>query len=82
MSKNKYITKVVSVNLDDIIGNNLEGFIDLIAEYTGYPCLEDISYKAVGVGEDGYILIEVTGDPSNAEYDEESDKAGKPLLDW
>lgn len=53
----------VEVDLDDVIGLNLEGFLDLISEKAGEPLLTDINYEVLGTTQDGMIVLKVTGDP-------------------
>lgn len=73
MAKGKWIKKIVEVDLEDIIELDAEGFLDLLSEEsTGSSLLSDIQYKAVGV-EKGMIQIEVQGDTSMIEEEEEGD---------
>lgn len=65
-----YVTGCVAVALSDIIDNDLEQFLDLIAEkLVANDCLMDINYKAIGIIDvdsgNANIIIEVTGDVSN-----------------
>lgn len=53
---------VITVELDELLDHNFEGFLDLIAERAGVPLLTDISYRAVAVQQDGSLSIEVEGD--------------------
>ena len=54
------MTQVVLVNIDEVIGHDLEEFLDLLEGLTGTDMiLEDISYQVVGV-KDGLLEIEVT----------------------
>ena len=56
------IKKVVTVELSDLIDNNLEGFLDILSEKAvGHECLMDINYKIVGHESDTILKIEVTG---------------------
>ena len=66
----EYMTGCVAVALSDIIDNDLEQFLDLIAEkLVANDCLMDINYKAIGITDvdsgNANIIIEVTGDVSN-----------------
>ena len=53
----------VTVDLCEIIGNDLEGFLNILAEDAGKPLLMDIQYKIVGY-KDNSVIFEVTGDTS------------------
>ncbi len=71
MDETGYITGNVLVGTDDMIDNNIDEFLDIIAErLTGSPCLMEINYEVVGVvgKEDkeraGLIIMEVRGDAS------------------
>lgn len=60
-----YITKQVSIGLDEIVGLTLEEFLDRLSELAiGSELLMDINYRAIGVNTDGTLVLEVTGDPS------------------
>lgn len=63
-------TFTVVIGLEEIIGKDLEQFLDLIAEETGHPLLEDISYHVAGE-QNGNIVLSVTGyvNPEYEEYD-------------
>ena len=63
-----YRTFEVKVSLDEIIDNDFEGFLDLIAELTGNPLLMDISYRMLRV-EDDMLILEVSGDDNEREVD-------------
>ena len=75
--ENGYVTGRVAVPLSDIIDNDLEGFLALLAEkLVNNDCLMDINYKAIGIENtesgDANIIIEVSGDVSEIlEEDEE-----------
>ena len=69
MDENGYIVGNVLVDTDDMIDNDMEGFLDILSErLTGTPCLIDINYRIVGIvgSEDkehaGLIIMEVQGD--------------------
>lgn len=66
MDENKYVTVVIPVGLKDIIHRDPDGFLDLLSEkITADWLLMDISFRAVGVEDDGHtLLLEVTGDVS------------------
>lgn len=69
---NNYIRGIVKVELSDMIGNDLDVFLDLISEkLTGSPLLMDIGYEPVSVFEEGLYLL-VSGDVSEI-CDEEQD---------
>ena len=54
------MTQVVLVDINEVIGHDLEEFLDLLECLTGTDMiLEDISYQVVGV-KDGLLEIEVT----------------------
>ena len=54
------MTQVVLVDINEVIGHDLEEFLDLLEGLTGTDMiLEDISYQVVGV-KDGLLEIEVT----------------------
>jgi hypothetical protein len=72
--KNMTATYETVVSLDEIVGKNLEEWLDFITELVGAPLLMDVSYgiKELVPGEDGYnIRIWVQGDPSMQDEDEE-----------
>lgn len=61
-----YVTGVVTMDLDDIVNFDLEWFLDEISEkLVGSIMLLDVSYRAIGVLEDGSLQVEVTGDVSD-----------------
>jgi len=70
--ENNYVEGIVIVDLDDIIGYDLESFLDIISDkLIGSVCLMDTNYTVFGT-EGESILIRVKGDASNAiEEDEE-----------
>jgi hypothetical protein len=54
------MTKVLALDINNIIGYELEGFLELIESMWGNNVvLEDITYKVVG-SRDGLIMVEVT----------------------
>lgn len=53
----------VKVALNELIDNDLEGFLDLLADLVGNPLLMDITYHILSV-EDDVITFEVWGDDS------------------
>jgi hypothetical protein len=60
-----YVEGVVPVKLDDIVENNYEGFLDILAEaLIGSHQLYDIQYSVVGHQDENIILIKVSGDVS------------------
>ncbi len=77
-----FITGNVAVPLSDIIGNDFEGFLDLLdIKLVDNECLMSISYKAVGITDiesgNADIIIEVTGDVSEIierDYEGQSEK--------
>jgi hypothetical protein len=70
-----YLTGVVAIATEDVIGEDFEGFLDIISiALVGDDLLMDIGYIIKGVSEDGVTLyIEVTGDVSNYLLDDEDD---------
>lgn len=61
------ISGVGAVDLDDMVSNDFDGFLDTLAErLIGSPCLLDIDYRVVGVSDDQTILVKVTGEASLA----------------
>lgn len=61
-----YLSGNIIVDQDELIDNDLEGFLDIIAErLTGSPLLMDIDYKPIDVLEDGRIIFLVRGDVSS-----------------
>jgi hypothetical protein len=77
MDETEYITARIAVDLSDLIDGDIEWLNDVASEtITGSSCgLLDISYKSVGVTDDGSIIIEVTGCVSDflSDYDDEND---------
>ena len=39
------MTKVVAIDINDIVGQDLEGFLELLEQLCGDKVLEDISYS-------------------------------------
>ena len=73
-NRNVEISICVSVDLDDIIQENYEGFLDLLEEKIlgkSRFCLSDIKYTVVGT-QDGNILVRVDAniDSDECEQDE------------
>lgn len=65
------------VSLDEIIGKNLEEWLDFITELVGAPLLMDVSYgiKELVPGEDGYnIRIWIEGDPTMQDESDREDE--------
>lgn len=78
MNENCYVTGNVAVPLSEIIDNDFEAFLDLLAiKLVDDDCLMDISYKAVGIQnvESGNadIIIEVSGDVSEILVEDDDD---------
>jgi len=62
--KKGYVTSLIAVDLEDIVGKSLEQFLDMIAvKAVGSELLMDISYQEIGFSPWG-ILIQVMGDVS------------------
>lgn len=63
---NPYLSGNIIVDQNEMIDNDLEGFLDLISErLTGSPLLMDIDYKPIDVLEDGRIIFRARGDVSS-----------------
>ncbi|TLX16000.1 hypothetical protein [Rhizobium sp. MHM7A] len=61
VSEHGQIVGTISVDINDLIGLNLEGALDMFAEkLVGSELLTDIAYTPKGV-EDGEIIIEIKG---------------------
>ena len=57
----------IALDLDEVIGLDLEGFLDLISvRAVGNELLMDIDYRIIGIQPDGSLLLAVTGDSSMA----------------
>jgi hypothetical protein len=64
MKKDKYIRGEVTISVEEMIENDLDSFLDLLAEkLTGSFCLMDISYNLLRIQE-GEVVFEVAGDAS------------------
>jgi len=61
MENTKEVSDIIAVGIDEMIDNDLEGFLDLISDRVGHPLLMDIGYKAVAINDDGTIRLKVTG---------------------
>lgn len=62
---NSFVQGNVAVDLDDVIGCQLEEFLDLLSEQlTGNVCLLEVRYKVVDTLEDERIVLHVSGDVS------------------
>lgn len=60
-----YVSGNVVVDLDDIVDDDLELFLDeLSTSLVGDDLLQDITYALVGTTDDGRAIIEVSGDAS------------------
>jgi len=60
--ENGFITAHVTVSLGDLTENGTEEFLDDIErKVLQDDYLEDVSYKPIGVTDDGLIIISVTG---------------------
>ncbi len=53
------MTKIVTLDINDIIRHDLEGFLELLEQSCEGKVLEDISYQVVGA-KNGLIMVEVT----------------------
>lgn len=63
----------VLVELDDMIDNDLEAFLDILVERIGAPLLMNVEYKVVGVEDEYTVVMKVTGDFSEVFEEEEED---------
>jgi len=69
------ITRKVRVDLGEVAECGFDGFIDLLSmRATGTDLLEDISFRALEVGDDGLIVVEVEGDDECCREDGWKDK--------
>jgi hypothetical protein len=59
-----YKSYETSVILDEIIGKDLEQWIDFITEAVGAPLLMDVSYRVDRIDSYGQLVIVVEGDAS------------------
>jgi hypothetical protein len=59
-----YKSYETSVILDEIIGKDLEQWIDFITEAVGAPLLMDVSYRVDRIDSYGQLVIFVEGDAS------------------
>lgn len=75
-----YIEGTVAIDIDYMINNDSESFLDLLSQkLTGTELLQDISYRVVGHKSPGTIYMQVRGNPSEAlEYMVK----GKGPRDW
>lgn len=65
-SEDGFISVDVEVELNAIIDDDLEGFLDLLCELVGSPFLQNIDYQVSGYAGDNMIIITVTADASEA----------------
>lgn len=64
--ENNYVEIQIVVDLSELIDNDLEQFLDLIAERaTGSVCLQDVNYGIVSYEGSDTLLMRVTGDISD-----------------
>ena len=64
------VTKQVHIGLSEIIYNNLEDFLDILAERAGYPMLMDIHYHMVSLLDEDTLLIMVEGENGDEACDD------------
>jgi hypothetical protein len=70
---NEHIRGVVAVELSDLIDNYSDGVLDLLSEkLTGTELLTDIHYKIVGFAGETTLHVEVSGDLSQINLDDDS----------
>jgi hypothetical protein len=62
-----------SVILDEIIGKDLEQWIDFITDAVGAPLLMDVSYRVDRIDPYGQLVIVVEGDASMQEKAEDEE---------
>lgn len=74
MDESGYVEGVVAVDLNQVIVNDLEAFLDAISmKLVNSECLMDVNYAVVGLGsDDKQILLQVSGDVSSV-LDEEDE---------
>jgi len=63
VAKNQFIEGIITVNLQDVIENDLEGFLDIL-EYSligNAGVVTDLEYKVVGNGMNDSLHIRATG---------------------
>ena len=71
-----YVSAVVAVDLSDLIDNDFEAVLDILAELlVGSELLMDINYEVAGAlpGNPGSVLLKVSGDPSEVWEEEDAD---------
>jgi hypothetical protein len=64
MIEDKFIEKVVEIDLEEIIDCNRDQFLDLLSEVVFdavYPCLMDIHYEIIGFKSPHIIIMHVDG---------------------
>ena len=54
-----FMTKLITVSLEDLVDHTQEGLLELIEELWGNTVLEDIQYKPIAIV-NGLIQLEVT----------------------
>lgn len=64
-SETTNVEGIVYLNFGEVVGMDLECFLDTLSELlTGSSLLMDIDYRVVGVEGDSRLLVKVDGDPS------------------
>ena len=76
--ENCFISGVIKVDIFEYVGNgDYEDFLDAISEaLTGSSLLMEVSHEIVGITDDGYLLLLVTGDATMILDDEDDDDEG------
>lgn len=82
VNENDFIRVVVSVELSEIINNDLEGFLDILSEKaTGTEVLSDITYSIVERSGSSTLEIEVVGNIDLIET-EDIELEALPMLEF
>ena len=70
--ENNYVAGYVRLHISDVVGTDLESFLNLLSEsLVGNELLMDIQYDVVATTNDDEIIFKVTGDVSSILDDEE-----------
>lgn len=82
LSKDGFFRVVVSVDMSEIIKNDLQGFLDILSDKaTGTECLSDFSYSIVNHSGPKTLCIEVVGSADMIDI-EEIDLESLPMLEF
>ena len=69
-----YRTYETTVSLDEIIGKDLEEWLDFILELVGAPLLMDVSYRVDRIDPYGNLVLIVEGDPTMQDESDREDE--------